>query len=83
MIPAQVVRHNEVAPGQHEMSPIFCVANASCDSNVLFMEVCAKEGKKRGLAGTGRGNLQFSANRRRVAHAMMMITVTPVGQPRR
>ena len=29
-----VVRHNEVAPGQHEMSPIFCVANASCDSNV-------------------------------------------------
>ena len=32
------------------MSPIFCVANASCDSNVLFMEVCAKEGQKRGLA---------------------------------
>ena len=28
----------EVAPGQHEMSPIFCVAAASCDSNVLFME---------------------------------------------
>merc|ERR1719326_2426142 len=45
-----VVRHNEVAPGQHEMSPIFCVANASCDSNVLFMEVCAKESQKRGLA---------------------------------
>ena len=39
-----------MAPGQHEMSPIFCVANASCDSNVLFMEVCAKESQKRGLA---------------------------------
>ena len=38
-----VVRHNEVAPGQHEMSPIFCVSSASCDSNVFFMEVCAKE----------------------------------------
>ena len=43
------VRHNEVAPGQHEMSPIFCVANASSDSNVLFMEVCTKEAYKRGL----------------------------------
>jgi glutamine synthetase len=50
LLSAQVVRHNEVAPGQHEMSPIFCVANASCDSNVLFMEVCAKESQKRGLA---------------------------------
>jgi len=34
------VRHNEVAPGQHEMSPIFGVANYSADSNVYFMEVC-------------------------------------------
>jgi glutamine synthetase len=37
------VAHNEVAPGQHEMSPIYCVANASADYNVLFMEVAAKE----------------------------------------
>uniref|UniRef100_A0A7S3NLF1 GS catalytic domain-containing protein n=1 Tax=Aureoumbra lagunensis TaxID=44058 RepID=A0A7S3NLF1_9STRA len=40
------VRHNEVAPGQHEMSPIFCVANASCDSNVFFMELCTYEAAK-------------------------------------
>ena len=33
------VKHNEVAPGQHEMSPVFRTANVSCDSNVLFMEV--------------------------------------------
>lgn len=29
----------QVAPGQHEMSPVFRVANVSCDTNVLFMEV--------------------------------------------
>ncbi|KAH8063115.1 hypothetical protein JL722_2277 [Aureococcus anophagefferens] len=43
------VRHNEVAPGQHEMSPIFCASNASADGNVLFMEICTKEAYKRGL----------------------------------
>lgn len=45
-----VVKHNEVAPGQHEMSPIFCVANASADSNVLFMQIAAEEAQKLGLA---------------------------------
>merc|ERR1719502_2400952 len=44
------VKHNEVAPGQHEMSPIFAVANQSCDSNVLFMEIMHKEASKLGLA---------------------------------
>jgi len=44
------VIHNEVAPGQHEMSPIYCQATFSCDNNVLFMEVCAKEAEKVGLA---------------------------------
>mmetsp|Transcript_50348 Transcript_50348/g.90416 ORF Transcript_50348/g.90416 Transcript_50348/m.90416 type:complete len:762 (+) Transcript_50348:58-2343(+) len=43
------VRHNEVAPGQHEMSPIFCVASASCDNNVIFMEICTSEAQKLGL----------------------------------
>lgn len=43
------VRHNEVAPGQHEMSPIFCVASASADSNVFFMELCNMEAAKLGL----------------------------------
>lgn len=33
------VRHNEVAPGQHEMSPVCGVANFSMDNNVYFMEV--------------------------------------------
>eukprot|EP00448_Togula_jolla_P005581 CAMPEP_0170598024 /NCGR_PEP_ID=MMETSP0224-20130122/16022_1 /TAXON_ID=285029 /ORGANISM="Togula jolla, Strain CCCM 725" /LENGTH=729 /DNA_ID=CAMNT_0010922539 /DNA_START=93 /DNA_END=2282 /DNA_ORIENTATION=+ len=43
------VRHNEVAPGQHEMSPIFCVSNASADNNVLFMEIINREASKMGL----------------------------------
>merc|ERR550537_629290 len=47
---AMAVKHNEVAPGQHEMSPIFAVANQSCDSNVLFMETMHKEASKLGLA---------------------------------
>jgi len=44
------VKHNEVAPGQHEMCPIFCVSNASADSNVLFMQVASEEAAKLGLA---------------------------------
>lgn len=47
---AMCVAHNEVAPAQHEMSPIYCVANASSDSNVLFMEVAHREAGKLGLA---------------------------------
>jgi len=48
-VPMAVV-HNEVAPGQHEMSPIYCQATFSSDNNVLFMEVAAKEAEKMGLA---------------------------------
>merc|ERR550537_1907129 len=47
---AMAVKHNEVAPGQHEMSPIFAAALQSCDSNVLFMEIMHKEAAKMGLA---------------------------------
>merc|ERR1719424_2326699 len=43
------VRHNEVAPGQHEMSPVFGVANFSADNNVYFMEICNRIGAKYGL----------------------------------
>ncbi|CAK0794482.1 unnamed protein product [Prorocentrum cordatum] len=43
------VRHNEVAPGQHEMSPIFGLANWSADNNVYFMEACNRIAAKYGL----------------------------------
>merc|ERR1719174_1319062 len=44
------VRHNEVAPGQHEMSPVFGVANFSSDNNVYFMEALNQRAAKYGLA---------------------------------
>mmetsp|Transcript_73916 Transcript_73916/g.209346 ORF Transcript_73916/g.209346 Transcript_73916/m.209346 type:complete len:676 (+) Transcript_73916:3-2030(+) len=47
-VPMAVI-HNEVAPAQHEMSPIYCQATFSSDNNVLFMEVAAKEAAKVGL----------------------------------
>ena len=31
--------HNEVAPAQHEISPIFSLANLAADTNVLAMDV--------------------------------------------
>eukprot|EP00928_Gymnodinium_smaydae_P012284 TRINITY_DN14462_c0_g1_i1.p1 TRINITY_DN14462_c0_g1~~TRINITY_DN14462_c0_g1_i1.p1 ORF type:complete len:396 (-),score=90.23 TRINITY_DN14462_c0_g1_i1:912-2099(-) len=43
------VKHNEVAPAQHEMSPIYRVSNASADNNVLFMELMNQEAGKLGL----------------------------------
>jgi glutamine synthetase len=43
------VLHNEVAPAQHEMSPIYCQSTFSADNNVLFMEICTKEAEKLGL----------------------------------
>jgi glutamine synthetase len=48
-IPMAVI-HNEVAPAQHEMSPIYCQATFSSDNNVLFMEIASKEATKLGLA---------------------------------
>merc|ERR1740127_74203 len=47
--PPMAVRHNEVAPGQHEMSPIFGVTNFSADNNVYFMETCNRLATKYGL----------------------------------
>eukprot|EP00931_Biecheleriopsis_adriatica_P039944 TRINITY_DN2284_c0_g1_i1.p1 TRINITY_DN2284_c0_g1~~TRINITY_DN2284_c0_g1_i1.p1 ORF type:complete len:701 (-),score=151.51 TRINITY_DN2284_c0_g1_i1:74-2176(-) len=46
---AMAVKHNEVAPGQHEMSPVFCASSRSADSNVFFMEVMNREAAKLGL----------------------------------
>ena len=35
-------KHNEVAPAQHEMAPVFSDANAACDQNQLAMEMMKK-----------------------------------------
>ena len=38
--------HNEVAPAQHEMAPIYSTANAAADQNQLTMEVMQKTALK-------------------------------------
>ena len=42
-------KHNEVAPSQHEMAPIYTDANTACDQNQLAMEVMKKVADKHGL----------------------------------
>lgn len=39
-------RHNEVAPAQFEVAPVFELANTACDHNLLLMEVFRKTAKK-------------------------------------
>ena len=38
-------KHNEVAPGQHELAPIFTTTNISTDHNQLTMEIMQKVAK--------------------------------------
>ena len=42
-------KHNEVAPSQHEMAPIFSDANTACDHNQLAMEMMKKVADRHGL----------------------------------
>lgn len=42
-------RHNEVAPGQYEMAPIFEEANLAVDHNSLIMDIVEKVARRHGL----------------------------------
>ena len=42
-------KHNEVAPSQHEMAPIYTDANSACDQNQLVMEIMKKVADRHGL----------------------------------
>lgn len=42
-------RHNEVAPAQHEMAPVFTTTNLATDHNQLTMEVMRKVAQKHNL----------------------------------
>lgn len=42
-------KHNEVAPAQHELAPIFSTANISSDHNQLTMEMLKKVANRHGL----------------------------------
>ncbi|MDR1016778.1 MAG: glutamine synthetase III [Coriobacteriales bacterium] len=47
-IPAKT-KHNEVAPAQHELAPIFTVSSAAIDGNLLTMELMRKIASHHGL----------------------------------
>ena len=42
-------KHNEAAPCQHEMAPIYTTANSACDANQLVMEIMKKCAAKHNL----------------------------------
>ena len=42
-------KHNEVAPCQHEMAPIYTDANSACDQNQLTMEMMKKVAERHDL----------------------------------
>ena len=41
--------HNEVAPAQHELAPVFTTTNIACDHNQLTMEMMKKVAERHGL----------------------------------
>ncbi len=43
-------KHNEVAPAQHELAPIFTQSNVSTDANQLTMEMMKKIASRHGMA---------------------------------
>lgn len=42
-------QHNEVAPAQHELAPIYATCNIACDHNQLVMETMKKVANRHGL----------------------------------
>ena len=42
-------KHNEVAPAQHELAPIYCDVNTACDQNQLTMETMKKVAGRHGM----------------------------------
>jgi glutamine synthetase len=43
-------RHNEVAPAQHEIAPVFEKSSIAIDHNILLMELMRRQAEKHGLA---------------------------------
>ena len=41
--------HNEAAPAQHELAPVFSTVNVACDQNQLIMEMMKKTAQRHGL----------------------------------
>ncbi len=47
-VPAKT-KHNEVAPAQHELAPVYATTNIATDQNQLMMELMKKIAKRHGL----------------------------------
>ena len=47
---ASKTKHNEAAPAQHELAPLYSEADKACDHNQIIMETMRIEAKKLGLA---------------------------------
>ena len=47
-VPAKT-EHNEAAPGQHELAPVYSTVNIACDNNQLIMETLKKTALRSGL----------------------------------
>ncbi len=47
-IPAKT-KHNEVAPSQHELAPVFCTVNLAVDQNLLIMETMKHVAERHGM----------------------------------
>lgn len=43
-------KHNEVAPAQHELAPVYCSANIAADHNQLIMETMKRVANRHSLA---------------------------------
>ena len=43
-------KHNEAAPAQHELAPLYAGCNIACDNNQLIMETLRTVAKEQGLA---------------------------------
>lgn len=48
-VPAKT-KHNEAAPSQHELAPIYETDNIACDHNLLTMDILRVTAKRHGLA---------------------------------
>ena len=46
---AAKTEHNEVAPAQYELAPVFSTTNIACDHNQLMMELIQRIAKKHGM----------------------------------
>ena len=42
-------KHNEVAPSQHELAPVFVSANLACDQNQITMEIMKSVASRHGM----------------------------------